>query len=337
MSYAPESFDEEPREAPIAGEAAEEPVAAEALRRPIDAIRAELTALRNKKTSWTQAVVTLVASLAVFVALGLFNQPVVDLVLLVGVLFLHELGHYLAMRVFEYHNVRMFFIPLFGAAVSGKKTGVEGYKEAIVVLMGPVPGLVFGLALLAVWVATDDPIYRTPASLLVIINGFNLLPVFPLDGGRFLQVTLFSRNRYLETIVQGLAGLALVAIAILLKAWVLGLLGGFVLVGCQATWKTSKIAAALRPRWAGAAAGEADEMPDLLLAETAAGVCREFPQQKQPNVVARLVSSVWDKLQARPPDVGQTIVLLFVYGFFLAATFVVPLVLLIVREVMARA
>jgi len=36
------------------------------------------------------------------------------------------------------------------------------------------------------------------AFLFIFINGINLLPVLPLDGGRFLHATLFSRNRWLE-------------------------------------------------------------------------------------------------------------------------------------------
>ncbi len=47
--------------------------------------------------------------------------------------------------------------------------------------------------------------------LLGLINGFNLLPVFPLDGGRLLNQILFSRNRYLEGVFQFLAAVALVA------------------------------------------------------------------------------------------------------------------------------
>lgn len=37
----------------------------------------------------------------------------------IGVLLFHELGHYVAMRLFGYRDVRMFFVPFFGAAVSG--------------------------------------------------------------------------------------------------------------------------------------------------------------------------------------------------------------------------
>jgi len=335
MSCAPSFLASGPHEDRSAQQAAQEPIAAEGMDRPVDQIRAELFRLQNQTSNWGQAVLILVVSLGIFVILGLFRQPVVDLMILVVVLFIHELGHYLGMRLFEYRNVRMFFIPLFGAAVSGRRTDVEGYKEAIVALLGPVPGLIVGFALLAVWVAVGGAVFRATAMFLIIINGFNLLPLFPLDGGRFLQVTLFARNPYLESIVQGLAGLAMLAMGIYVSAWILGLLGAFVLIGCPATLKTGKIAVALRPRWGGAVTGEPHEMPDLLLVEIMTSIRREFQQIRAPRPTANLVMSIWDKLRTRLPDWGQTIALLFIYGFFLVAVFVVPVLLLAVRAAMA--
>ena len=38
------------------------------------------------------------------------------------------------MRAFKYRNVQMFFIPFFGAAVTGRNFSVAGYKKAIVSL-----------------------------------------------------------------------------------------------------------------------------------------------------------------------------------------------------------
>src|SRR5262245_10303645 len=63
---------------------------------------------------------------------------------LVGVLLFHEGGHWAAMRVFGYRDVRVFFIPFLGAATSGRARGVAGWKEAVVSLMGPVPGIIAG-------------------------------------------------------------------------------------------------------------------------------------------------------------------------------------------------
>src|SRR4051812_15229775 len=67
----------------------------------------------------------LVVSILVFIGVGLpgsasspgdkGSRSWEALALLVPILLFHELGHYLAMRIFGYRNVRMFFIPLLGA------------------------------------------------------------------------------------------------------------------------------------------------------------------------------------------------------------------------------
>ena len=75
---------------------------------------------------------------------------------LIPILLFHEFGHYVAMRVFGYQDLRMFFIPLFGAAVSGRHYNVPGWKKAIVSLAGPVPGIGLGVALGAVSAMTGQ-------------------------------------------------------------------------------------------------------------------------------------------------------------------------------------
>src|SRR6185312_4471173 len=86
-------------------------------------IMAEIDRLQNRKSGWLGMAVIFAISLAVFIWLGSssskigFGQSGTFLALVVGVLFVHEMGHYVAMQVFGYKNVRMFFIPGFGAAV----------------------------------------------------------------------------------------------------------------------------------------------------------------------------------------------------------------------------
>src|SRR5258705_4783155 len=117
---------------------------------PIDALTtatlAELERTPEERT-WLKSAMLLGVSLVIFAATGFFNDEPSRLALLIGVLLFHELGHYAGMRLFKYQDVRMFFIPLFGAAVAGRSRSVHGYKEAIVLLLGPLPGIILGGAL----------------------------------------------------------------------------------------------------------------------------------------------------------------------------------------------
>jgi Zn-dependent protease len=141
----------------------------------------------------------LLGSLAIFVALGGLAAGIGRLVLLTAVLGFHEAGHLVAMRAFGYRDARILFIPFLGAVTTGSRENVPGEQRAIVLLAGPVPGLLLGFSLFLLG-ATHDPVVRQAAGLLIAINAFNLLPLGALDGGKLLDVLLFSRGPLLRAV-----------------------------------------------------------------------------------------------------------------------------------------
>src|SRR5688572_11854119 len=70
-----------------------------------------LAALAQKpaERTWIQGLVLLLVTLAIFASTGLFSSTPADILMLVGVLLFHELGHYVGMRLFNYQDVKMFF------------------------------------------------------------------------------------------------------------------------------------------------------------------------------------------------------------------------------------
>jgi len=115
-------------------------------------------------------------SLALFVGAFLISMELEWLLFIVPVLFFHEAGHWLGMRLFGYRNVRMFFIPFFGAAVSGTKHAAPAWQQAVVLLLGPLPGIAIGLALQAIFAPDIDSRLGKLVFTLVILNGINLAP-----------------------------------------------------------------------------------------------------------------------------------------------------------------
>ena len=83
------------------------------------AVMAAIEKRQNGKSSWLSAIVLLGISAAVFLGLGQARWSWKTTWILLPVLLFHEAGHYLAMKIFGYRNLKMFFIPLFGAAVTG--------------------------------------------------------------------------------------------------------------------------------------------------------------------------------------------------------------------------
>jgi hypothetical protein len=61
--------------------------------------------------------------------------------------------------------------------------------------MGPLPGIFAGVVFLILYKLTNNFYLLKTAQLMLILNVFNLLPIMPLDGGRYVEV-MFIRNRH---------------------------------------------------------------------------------------------------------------------------------------------
>jgi len=192
----------------------------------------------------------LLASLAIFIATGGTGPGALTrLILLSAVLGFHEAGHLLAMRLFGYRDTRILFIPFFGAVTTGEREGVSGGQQAIVLLAGPLPGLMLGAALAMSGVA-HEPLVRQSVNLLFLINAFNLLPLGALDGGKLFEVLVFSRRPW-HTLAFALAGSALLALlALALHAWLLLVLALFMIASTPVTYGVAKVADGLNARGA---------------------------------------------------------------------------------------
>lgn len=264
------------------------------------------------------------------VTMGLFvisqlgqDQTLVGIAAVVGVLLFHELGHLLGMKLFGYRNVKMFFIPFFGAAVSGKRQGVAGWKEAVVLLLGPLPGIVLGLALATYALRHPSPALMSVASVMVMINAFNLIPVTPLDGGRFFQVLLFSRHRYLEVGFTVLAALLLVAGGFL-GLIILPVLGVLMLLALPMQWRQLKAVEGLRREfgqgeaWSGPP-GALPE-PQLRAAFLAAHAISPVVPANRPRRRADIMEGLIERAAMKPPGIVASLVLLlpWVLGVVLA-------------------
>jgi Zn-dependent protease len=106
----------------------------------------------------------------------------------VGLILVHEMGHYLAARQRGLNVGLPTFIPFVGAWIDLKEQPRDVETEAYVALAGPLIGTV---AAIACYLAADGD---GPRWLMAVayagffLNLFNLLPLAPLDGGRVTAV-----------------------------------------------------------------------------------------------------------------------------------------------------
>ena len=171
-------------------------------------------------------------SLVAFGASALFFKHWAWLLWSIPFLLLHELGHYTTMRMYGHRDATIRFIPFFGAATLTTTQFRKLSHEMVVLLAGPLPGIAIGFLLFQLADFGHNPTMVGIGITLVTLNGLNLLPLHPLDGGRILHALITAGRPRLDFALRVIAGLAFAAAAIAFKDFTLGLLavGGFLLL-----------------------------------------------------------------------------------------------------------
>lgn len=180
----------------------------------------------KKRSPWIGSAVSLLSYLLIAI---LFIRDIKVAAILVFILVFHELGHYLAMRHFRYLETGIFFIPLLGAFVSGSKRTLSQQESATIILAGPLPGILLGvLLLLTTRTLPLDPtamaVLSWAGTALILLNGFNLLPIYPLDGGQLLNRVFLDEESWVSKLFLLLSALLLTWLALQLKFYALLLL-----------------------------------------------------------------------------------------------------------------
>ncbi|MGK2864468.1 MAG: site-2 protease family protein [Chitinophagaceae bacterium] len=148
-----------------------------------------------------------ITSLALYLILGYYFFPSYNMLLLItAIIIIHEMGHFLAMKYYGYGELGIFFIPLLGAYVSGTKKEVSQTESSIIILAGPLPGILLGILFFFIDNNSADGLYPFDISLsriallFIILNLINLLPIYPLDGGQLLNRVFLDEESLLSKI-----------------------------------------------------------------------------------------------------------------------------------------
>ena len=102
----------------------------------------------------------------------------------VVLIFIHEMGHVVALRRHGIKASAPMFVPFMGAVIWARSLGDDALTEARVGLAGPYFGAAAAAVVAIVGLATNSGLLEALGYIGFLLNLFNLLPVVPLDGGR---------------------------------------------------------------------------------------------------------------------------------------------------------
>ena len=106
---------------------------------------------------------------------------------LVALLFIHEMGHAVVMKLKGIPVGAMIFIPMMGAAVVMRQMPQNARDEAEVGIAGPIAGTIASsFCLFMGMLPGASLIWAALAYFGFFLNLFNLVPIVPFDGGRVL-------------------------------------------------------------------------------------------------------------------------------------------------------
>ena len=136
-------------------------------------------------------------------------ESLVFMVLLFLCVLLHEFGHIFTARTFGVPTPYVTLLPIGGVAQL-ERIPEEPWEEFLIAIAGPMVNVVIAVALIVLFgadlqpsaaAAVDNmkvPLVDRLAAVNLFLALFNMIPAFPMDGGRVLRALLASRLGYVR-------------------------------------------------------------------------------------------------------------------------------------------
>ena len=158
----------------------------------------------------------------IFILLSIVYNSFFSLAIFYLVTFIHELGLFLFAKLFNVKCYKINFHPLGFSLEMENISFIKPYKQLLILLGGPLTffvnliiiSILFKFNLLSIYqynIAIENNL-----SLLI----FNMIPFYPLDGGRILEVILFNymdskKTKYTILIISSLISIILLILCLL--------------------------------------------------------------------------------------------------------------------------
>jgi Zn-dependent protease len=174
------------------------------------------------------------------------NWNVLEYLTLFLIVLTHEFGHSLACRQVGGQANQIVLWPLGGVAYVSppQRPGAMLWSIAagplVNVALFPVFSIIWWLGSSAGWMDTIPNVYIYVRTIWFINTGllvFNLMPVYPLDGGQILRSLLWfffgrARSLMIASVIGFIGIVGFVALAVFAQSFWLGILCVFILLNC---------------------------------------------------------------------------------------------------------
>ena len=126
----------------------------------------------------------------IFLSLFLVTGQSKTYAIIMAFALVHETGHLIAGMLLGLRPQKMRILP-FGASISFEYCNKTNLQKLIIPLAGPITNALIAIIMLFMPEFTDRTLIIYSNILIAI---FNLLPIYPLDGGRIIKALLERKN-----------------------------------------------------------------------------------------------------------------------------------------------
>ncbi|MCJ8006976.1 site-2 protease family protein [Lederbergia wuyishanensis] len=123
-----------------------------------------------------------------------------QLLFLFMIVFIHEIGHAAAAAHFGWKIKRIVILPFGGLCEVDEHGNREINEDLIVIVAGPLQHLIIAaiIPMLVMFSFLSADVAKQLSLYNFMILMFNLIPVWPLDGGKLIQLFLSTRHPYIK-------------------------------------------------------------------------------------------------------------------------------------------
>lgn len=112
---------------------------------------------------------------------GLFK----NIIYFSSIIFIHELGHFLTAKILGWKTDKIYFYPYGGFTKFNDDLNKPKKEELLIMIMGPIFQIIYYLIINDFLTTSEFELFRSYHYSILL---FNLLPIYPLDGGKLLNI-----------------------------------------------------------------------------------------------------------------------------------------------------
>ena len=171
-------------------------------------------------------------------------------VALFGSVLAHEFGHALMARRYQVRTREIVLLPIGGVAVLSDEPKTP-LHEMWIALAGPLTSIALCVLALGLRAAGGPEFLGLVSGVNLVLGVFNLVPAFPLDGGRVLRAGLAHllgpvRATQIASRVGRALAIAMVVFGMMTDRWGLAVIGAFVFIAAGKEERQARLRETLR-------------------------------------------------------------------------------------------